>query len=216
MINKPYAPSCDGNKLPILQVLQQHFADRKRVLEIGSGTGQHAVFFAAEFPYLIWQASDQLEYLPGIRAWLTDANLPNTPSPWSLDVGMKPWPGGSFDAAFTANTIHIMRWQETERMFEGLAAVLVPGAVLVVYGPFNYNGNFTSESNARFDLWLKSQAPHQGVRDFEAVNALAESVGLKLIEDRAMPSNNRCLVWNRAPDLFRAYAASAKSWSDKN
>ncbi len=193
---KPHSPSCDRNREPILAVLQDHFMDRARVLEIGSGTGQHAVYFARALPHLVWQASDRRENLAGIRMWLDEAGLPNTPPLMELDVNGT-WPRGHFDAVFSANTLHIMGWPEVERLFAGLAQVLAADAKLAVYGPFNYGGQFTSESNAKFDLWLKARGAHQGIRDFEAVNALAEGIGLRLEEDRAMPANNRCLVWHR-------------------
>lgn len=197
-IDKPYAPACERNRDPILAVLREHFADRRQVLEIGSGTGQHAVHFAAALPHLTWQTSDRPENLPGIRLWLDEAALPNTPPPLPLDVN-GPWPQLRFDAAFSANTLHILAWPEVERMFAGLAGVLTETAKLVIYGPFNYGGRHTSESNARFDAMLRAEAAHQGIRDFEAVDALATRIGLDLLEDRAMPANNRCLVWQRRP-----------------
>ncbi|MGQ9686553.1 MAG: DUF938 domain-containing protein [Thiobacillaceae bacterium] len=196
MHDKPYAPACDRNRDPILAVLREHFADRQQVLEIGSGTGQHAVHFAAALPHLIWQTSDRREQLAGIRLWLDAAALPNTPPPLALDVN-GPWPCQRFDAVFSANTLHILAWAEVERMFAGLAALLDETGKLVIYGPFNYGGRYTSESNARFDQWLKAEDARRGIRDFEAVDALAAGIGLTLLEDRAMPANNRCLVWQR-------------------
>ncbi|MEW5771147.1 MAG: DUF938 domain-containing protein [Pseudomonadota bacterium] len=195
-VEKPNAPSCERNRDPILEVLREHFMDRREVLEIGSGTGQHAVFFAAALPHLLWQASDRAENLPGIGLWLDEAALPNTPPPLELDVSGS-WPARRFDAVFSANTLHIMAWEEVERLFAGLDAVLAEGAILAIYGPFNYGGRFTSESNAKFELWLKERGAHQGIRDFEAVDALARGIGLRLVEDREMPANNRCLVWCR-------------------
>jgi cyclopropane fatty-acyl-phospholipid synthase-like methyltransferase len=197
VIDKPYSESCEQNREPILAVLRVAFADRHRVLEIGSGTGQHAVYFAPELPYLLWQTADVRAHHPGIHAWLAEAALPNVLPPLELDVNQNPWPGGSYDAVFSANTLHIMGWPEVERFFAGVGALLEPGGVLVVYGPFNYNGHFTSESNARFDLWLKARDPASGVRDFEAVDALARAQGLILQHDIAMPANNRSLVWQR-------------------
>lgn len=195
-MSKPDAPSCARNREPILGVLTRHFADRRAVLEIGSGTGQHAIHFAAALPQLVWQTADRRENLAGIMAWLAEAALPNTPPPLELDVGGD-WPALRVDAVFSANTLHIMSWAEVERFFACLTAVMEDDARLAVYGPFNYRGKFTSESNAAFDAWLKSEAPHRGIRDFEAVDALAGAAGLGLIEDCAMPSNNRCLVWGR-------------------
>jgi cyclopropane fatty-acyl-phospholipid synthase-like methyltransferase len=204
-VEKPDAPSCLRNREPILEVLRDHFADRRNVLEIGSGTGQHAIFFAAALSHLSWQTSEQRENLPGIRAWLDEATLPNTPAPLELDV-MGAWPPQRYDAIFSANTLHIMSWAEVERVFARLTDVMTCDARLAVYGPFNYGGRFTSESNATFDAWLKQSGTHQGIRDFEAVDALAVTAGLTLIEDRAMPSNNRCLVWKRGTSRQSASA----------
>lgn len=196
MIEKPDAPSCARNRDPILAVLRRHFADRGKVLEIGSGTGQHAVYFAAALPWLTWQASDRAANLAGIGAWIADGKLPNTPAPLELDVAGR-WPGSRFDAVFSANTLHIMSWSEVELLFQRLPCVLAEDAKLAIYGPFNYAGDFTSESNAAFDAQLKARAGHQGLRDVEAVDALAARAGLRLIEDIAMPSNNRCLIWRK-------------------
>jgi len=194
---KPYSESCEQNREPILDVLREVFADRTYVLEIGSGTGQHAVYFGAELPHLRWQTADLPLHHPGIRLWLDEAALPNVLPPIALDVNQKSWHGGRFDAVFSANTLHIMSWIEVERFFAGIGEVLETGGVLAVYGPFNYNGTFTSESNARFDVWLKSRNPASGVRDFEAVDALARARGLMLQQDIAMPANNRTLIWRR-------------------
>jgi cyclopropane fatty-acyl-phospholipid synthase-like methyltransferase len=197
---KPYSPACDQNRNPILAVLREHFADRSRVLEIGSGTGQHAVYFAGAMPHLSWQTSDLAENLPGIRLWLDEAALPNTPAPLELDVNGA-WPERRFDAVFSANALHIMSWPEVETLFAGLPSVMTKDAKLAIYGPFNYDGCYTSDSNAAFDQWLKSQAPHMGIRDFEAVDKLAQKVGLRLLGDCAMPANNRCLVWQQSVEL---------------
>lgn len=193
---KPFSPHCERNQAPILQALRPHFRPCNRVLEIGSGTGQHAVFFAAALPGTIWQTSDVAENLPGIRMWLEEAGLPNLPEPLELDVNGA-WPDTQFDAAFTANTLHIMSWPEVQTLFAALDRVLEPQATLAVYGPFNYDGKFTSDSNRDFDAWLKSRSPLSGVRDFEAVDALANAIGLRLVKDYAMPANNRLLVWQR-------------------
>ncbi len=177
-------------------MLREQFADRHHVLEIGSGTGEHAVHFAAALPQLNWQSSDRRENLPGIRAWLDEAALPNTPAPLAFDVGGD-WPAGPFDAVFSANTLHIMDWREVERMFARLPSILTDDAVMVVYGPFNYGGRYSSDSNAAFDQWLKARGTHMAIRDAEAVDALADAAGLRLAADLAMPANNRCRVWRR-------------------
>lgn len=201
MSAKPFSPSCERNREPILAVLRTHFADRAAVLEVGSGTGQHAVHFAAAMPWLRWQCSDRAEYLPGIRQWLHEAALPNTPPPVELDVAVRPWPWPSgFDAAFSANTLHIMGWAEVAAFFAGLDEALADDATLVVYGPFNYGGDYSSDSNRGFDGWLKARDPRSAIRDFEAVDGLARAIGLRLVEDVTMPANNRCLVWRRGAD----------------
>ena len=198
MTDKPYSESCEQNRTPILAVLRAVFADRQHVLEIGSGTGQHAVYFGAELPHLRWQTADVLAHHPGIEAWRTEAALPNVLPPLELDANETGWHAGRYDAVFSANTLHIMSVQEVEKCFTGIGQVLEPGGVLAIYGPFNYQGQFTSDSNARFDQWLKSRDPASGIRDFEAVDALARQQGLALLHDHAMPANNRTLVWTKS------------------
>jgi len=192
---KPYAESCEKNKEPVLGVLKEIFANSTRVLEISSGTGQHAVYFGRELPHLIWQPSELAQNLPGIRAWLDEAQLPNVLPPLAIDVNDARWPVTAVDAIFNANTVHIISWAEVERMFAHIARAIAPGGCVCFYGPYNYDGKFTSDSNARFDTWLKARDPNSGVRDFEAVNRLAASHGLQLLRDIEMPSNNRMLVW---------------------
>lgn len=194
-MDKPCAPSCERNREPILLVLKSALADCNRVLEIGSGTGQHAVFFASALPQLEWQTSERAENLAGIKLWLAEAALNNTPPPVELDVGQATWPAQGFDAVFTANTLHIMAWPEVEQMFDRLPDVMTEDARLIVYGPFNIDGRYTSESNAGFDRWLKEQGEHMGIRDLADVDALAASVGLRCIADNELPANNRCVVW---------------------
>jgi len=194
---KPYSESCEENRAPILDVLQRELSGKRRLLEVGSGTGQHAVYFAAEFPQLIWQTSDVIAMHSGIQAWLDDVPLANLRPPLALDVCADRWPDDRFDAVFSANTAHIMSWQQVECFISGVGRVLEQGGVFCLYGPFNYNGRYTSESNARFDQWLKSRDPLSGVRDFEAVEQLAREAGLKLKRDYEMPANNRTLVWSK-------------------
>jgi cyclopropane fatty-acyl-phospholipid synthase-like methyltransferase len=196
MSDKPCAPACERNQDPILGVLRAHFSDRTHVLEIGSGTGQHAVHFAAAMPHLVWQASDRAENLPGIRAWLAEAHLSNTPPPIELDVA-DGRPEDRYDAIFSANTLHIMSWPEVQALFAALPSITGDDAKLAIYGPFNDAGAFTSASNAAFDSSLKTRAQHMGIRDFEAVDRLARDAGFALIDDVAMPANNRTLVWQR-------------------
>lgn len=197
--DKPYSAASERNREPILAVLRVAFAGCRDVLEIGSGTGQHAAFFAAAMPALRWQSSDRAENLPDIRAWLGEAALPNTPPPLELDVAASAWPPAqTFDAVFSANTLHIMSWPEVRQMFAGIAQVLRPGGMLAVYGPFNIDGRFTSASNAAFDQALRAAVPHRGIRDAAEVDALAAAQGFELTADHALPANNRCRVWRRA------------------
>jgi SAM-dependent methyltransferase len=184
----PYSEACERNREPILAVLKRVFRDSRMVLEIGSGTGRHAVYFAPELPHLRWQASDVAEHLAGIRLWGVE--------PIELDVD-KPWPSIDADSAFSANTAHIMSWPQVERMFEGVARVLPRGGVFALYGPFHYGGSPTSQSNARFDAMLRTRDPASGVRDFEHIQALAGRCGLAFLEDNAMPANNRLLVFKK-------------------
>ncbi len=200
--NKPFSLACERNREPILAVLQRYFYDRHKVLEIGSGTGQHAVHFAQALPHLRWQCADVADNLPGIRLWLDEATLDNTPAPLTLDVNMdmaQAVGGTQFDAIYSANTLHIMGWPEVQRLFAQLPVLMEKQALLVIYGPFNYDGQFTSESNARFDASLRSDHPKRGLRDFDAVNALASDAGLTLLEDVTMPANNRCLIFKKQP-----------------
>jgi cyclopropane fatty-acyl-phospholipid synthase-like methyltransferase len=202
-MNKPFAESCAQNRGPILAVLEEVFADRHRVLEIASGTGQHAVYFAQALSHLVWQTSELPQNHAGIRAWLDEARLPNVLPPVAIDVNDVDWPVEPVDAIFNANTVHIISWPEVERLFAGIGRVLEVGGLLCLYGPFNYGGRYTADSNARFDTWLKGRDPNSGVRDFEALDQLAVAQGLTLFQDVAMPSDNHTLVWQRiaAPNL---------------
>ena len=194
---KPYAESSVQNRQPILEVIEPLFAGCRAVLEIGSGTGQHAVYFAARLGHLTWHSSDVIENLAGISQWLDEAALVNTPAPLALDVTQARWPEIDVDAVFTANTIHIMHWPMIEDMFRGVGRLLPPQGLFAAYGPFNYAGNFTSDSNARFDGWLKERDPASGVRDFEALDELARLAGMRLDNDFTMPANNRMLCWRK-------------------
>ena len=195
--HKRHSPASEQNRAPIEQVLRKCFAAPGRVLELGSGTGQHAAYFAAAFAHLLWQPSDLPENLPSIRAWRSEVGLPNLCEPLALDVCMQPWPVAEADYVYTANTFHIMTWAAVEACVDGVGRVLGAGGLFACYGPFNYGGRHTSESNARFDAWLKARDPQSGVRDFEAVDRLAREAGLRLLEDFAMPANNRLLCWRK-------------------
>ena len=202
MVNKPFSQSCENNKTPILAVLRQVFIQPVTVWEIGSGSGQHACYFASQLPHLVWQPTDLEENMSGINAWLEEAQLANLNQPRVLDVNQSVWPcEEGMDAVFTANTLHIMDWKQVQTLFEKLGSYSKPLALICIYGPFNYNGAFTSDSNARFDQWLKDRNPLSGIRDFEAVLVLAESQGLSLLNDHAMPANNRLLVFQKMENL---------------
>lgn len=195
-MDKPFSEACERNKAPILACLQPLYAPLCSVFEVGSGTGQHALHFAAAMPHLRWQCSETPAQLEVLHRGLADQTLPNLPPPLAFAAG-QPWPAQTADAVFTANTLHIMGWHEVQQLFDGLAGWLPENGLFTVYGPFNYGGRFTSDSNARFDASLRAADPRRGLRDFEAVDALAHAAGLQLLEDRAMPANNRCLTWRR-------------------
>ncbi len=194
---KPYAQACERNQSPILEVLEVEFAGVGSVLEIGSGTGQHAVFFGARLPHLIWHTSDLLVNHPGIEAWLSEANLDNVRPPLGLDVNHDAWGIDTVDALFSANTMHIFSWQSITGMFAGAGRILAPDARLALYGPFRFDGQYTSDSNAQFDRHLRSRDPLSGIRDFESLDELAHQQGLGLRRNYPMPSNNQILVWAR-------------------
>jgi cyclopropane fatty-acyl-phospholipid synthase-like methyltransferase len=194
---KPVSEACERNKEPILGVLREVLAQSRRVLEIGSGTGQHAVYFARHLPHVQWQTSDLPAHHPGITAWLQEEGPVNALPPLALDVDAPQWPVQDVDAVFSANTVHIIAWPQVERLFAGVGRVLVAHGLLCLYGPFNYNGAFTSDSNAKFDVWLKERDPRSGIRDFADLDRLAAAQGLDLAQDVPMPSNNRILVWRK-------------------
>ena len=194
---KQYSQSCDENREPILAIISNVFADTRRVLEIGSGSGQHAVYFARRLPHLTWQPSDLPENHASIIAWQDEAGLENVLAPIDLDVTAATWPDGEYDALFSANTAHIMGWEAVQCMFNGIGGLSQTGALFCLYGPFNYGGSFTSDSNEKFDAWLKDRDPASGIRDFEALAELATENGFELEADNEMPVNNRLLVWRK-------------------
>ncbi|KPK38735.1 MAG: methylase [Gammaproteobacteria bacterium SG8_47] len=194
---KPFSEACDQNKDPILGVLREELADAHSVLEIGSGTGQHAVYFARQLTHLTWYATDLPEHHAGMRLWFEEANITSIRGPLDLDVRQAQWPVAGVGAVFSANTAHIMDWQGVASMFAGVGRVLLPAGVFCLYGPFNYGGCYTSDSNANFDRWLKNRDPRSGIRDFEALDELASAAGMLLQRDYEMPVNNRTLVWRK-------------------
>ena len=196
-MSKPYSESCDQNRDAILAVIRPLLAQSHAVLEIGSGTGQHAVYFARQMPHLSWHTSDLAAHHEGIRMWLEEAGLENVVPPLTLDVTQSEWPALEVDAIFTANSFHIMSWEAVVATYAGAGELLHTGGLFLAYGPFNYANRYTSESNARFDAWLKQRDPASGVRNFEDVDALARQAGMSLQQDYAMPANNRILCWQK-------------------
>jgi len=197
-VERPYAESCVQNREPILQVICPQLPAPCELLEVGSGTGQHAVYFGSRLPHVRWQPSDRADQLAGIQAWVDDAGLDNVPDPIELDVLLEEqWPRHPVSAVFSANTVHIMGEPEVAALFSGVARVLKSTGVFLLYGPFNYRGRYTSESNRDFDRWLKERDPHSGIKDLDWLCGLAAAGGLELVEDCAMPVNNRTLIWRK-------------------
>lgn len=193
----PFSQACENNKQYILNKLLPLFPASSIVLEIGSLTAQHVTFFASAMPLTYWIPSDIPDNLPTLLAGLTASRAPNISAPLALDVAQQPWPIGPVDGIFSANTLHIMRYEYVQQFFRGAGNVVRQGGKLVVYGPFKYGGNFTTPSNASFDGWLKQRDPLSGVRDFEQVQIWAEEAGFELLADHAMPANNQLLVWQK-------------------
>ena len=195
---KPFSQACENNAGPILDALRPLLADCREVLEIGSGTGQHAVRLGAALAPLVWHTSDLPENHAGIRAWLEEAALDNVRAPVALDVDLpEQWPGRGFDAVFSANTAHIMGWSSVCAMLAGAARLLAPGSPFLLYGPFRRGGRHVSESNRRFDAMLRAQDPAMGVRDLDDLETAAGRSGLRLADLLALPANNQLLVWRR-------------------
>lgn len=189
--------ACENNKAPILAIIKPLFAELKQVLEVGSGTGQHAVYFAEQMPELQWQPSDRKAYLSDLRERCKLSQLANLAEPIAFDVSQH-WLLEAVDGVFSANTLHIMSADEVEDFFAGVGEILKPAGLLCVYGPFNYGGSYTSESNRQFDQWLKQRDPLSGIRDSEWVKELAANQGLSLQADHSMPANNRLIVWRKS------------------
>jgi SAM-dependent methyltransferase len=197
----PYSDACERNKEPILAELRRYLGDTAGlVLEVGAGTGQHAVHFARHLPQLSWQPTEQTGELATLTARIGFEGPCNLLPPLELDVADRRWPcdSDSVDAVFSANTLHIMDWKHVQSFFRGVGRVLRPEGLLIVYGPFRYSGQYTSHSNHAFDDALRRRDPASGIRDFEAVDALASAQALSLVEDVAMPANNQTLVWRKS------------------
>ena len=195
----PFSEACERNKGPILEMLRTHFAGCSQVLEIGSGTGQHAVYFAAQLAHLTWHPTERLGFLPDLAARIEAEGGPNVRPATVLDVMQPVWPLSRVDGIFTANTLHIMSWSEVTSMFQGIGATLAPGGTLCIYGPFRYDGRYTSPSNLEFDRMLQERDPRSGLREMAAVTSLAASFGLSLAADHDLPAFNRLLVFAKEP-----------------
>ncbi|PXX91743.1 methylase [Marinobacter vulgaris] len=195
--HKPFSQACENNKQPILERIRQTFTGPGTILEIGTGTGQHAVHFASAMPYLVWQPSDRPGASSHCLGWIEDSTLTNICPPVELDAASADWPVERIDGAYSANTAHIMAWNEVESMFAGLARRMHTGMPFCLYGPFSYGGAHTSDSNRLFDRHLRAQAPHMGIRDMDDLLGLAAQAGFRLESDHGMPANNRLLVWRK-------------------
>ena len=193
----PWSSAAERNRQPILDQLQVLLPQQGTVLEIGSGTGQHAVFFTRNLPGLLWQPSDREENLAGLEACFSAEGNKSLLPLLKLDVLSDPWPGRSYEAAYSANTAHIMHWEAVVAMFAGIAAHLVNGARFCLYGPFNIDNCFTSPSNAQFDARLRTEDPQMGIRDMAAIESLANLHQMQLEHKLAMPANNFILVFKR-------------------
>lgn len=194
---KPRSEACERNRDPILTVLRQWLLVPGTVLEIGAGTGQHAAYFAAHLSHLAWQPTDREENLEGIRQWVAEADAPNLREPLQMNVMDPAWAMTVAEYVYSANTAHIMSWTEVEAMFEGVGKLLAPKGLFCLYGPFNRNGEFTSESNRDFDAMLRQRDPVMGIRDDQALIALGRRCGLKFVADNSMPARNRLLIWEK-------------------
>ena len=191
---KPFAPACERNQEPIREVLAEILTQPSRVLELGSGTGQHAVYMARHMPHLEWQPTDVASNLPGIRLWREEAALPNLRAPLEVDAtdeGVRL--EETYDAVFTANTVHFVSWGIVRGLLAIGAAHLRQGGDLLIYGPFNEDGAYTSEGNAELDAWLQERDPSSGIKDRAVFNALAADYGFEAVERFRMPANNQLL-----------------------
>ena len=189
MIN--FSQAAENNKMPILQQLRDQLPSTATVLEVGSGAGQHALYFASQLAYLTWQPSDQGDYLAGLKANIQNAAMSNVREPIYLDLNNPNWPV-HVDCLYAANVVHIMPARLLPTLFEN------PADTLLLYGPYKYNGDFTSQSNADFDIWLKDRNPLSGIRDIESLLALADRNHYRLDSDTNMPANNQFLVFKRS------------------
>ena len=193
----PFSQACEKNKEPILKVLKEYISDQESLLEIAGGTGQHGEFFAKSFPNIVWQTSDLPDAVTDLNLRISEANLQNLPRALTLDVNDPNWNVKKYELLFTANSLHIMSEESVENFFSRIPDALQQSALVFIYGPFKYDGKFTTESNAEFDEWLKEKDRRSGIRDFEVISELAISAGFSFVADVQMPSNNQLLVFSR-------------------
>lgn len=203
-ITIPFSAACERNKDAILEVISPYLSEGMQVLEIGSGTAQHAVHFVSQLDGLVWQPSDCKENLPGIVAQIENARrhlgpLKSLRPPIELDVNQSDWRIGGvrYPVVYSANTFHIMDWHSVEAFFDGLVGVTQVNSYLIIYGPFRYQGIYTSESNKLFDMALQSRGVGSAIRDTDDVEELAKCAGFELTDDVNMPANNQCLIFKR-------------------
>ena len=197
-MDKPFSQAAENNKRCILALLSDYLKTAHTVLEIGSGTGQHAVYFAENHPALSWQTSDLIHHHAAINQWIASYPGDNVLAPLALDVSHREtWPTQSYDLIYSANTAHIMSWAEVLAMLAMVSQSLKPGGHLILYGPFNRQGEFTSESNANFDAFLKSREPHMGLRCIDELRVAARDQQLILKKIHEMPVNNKIVVFRK-------------------
>jgi len=190
-----FSQAADNNKAAILEVLAEQLPRQARLIEIGSGAGQHAIHMAAALNHVLWQPTDVATVLPMLTSNISEYGAANILSPTALDLATQEWPVQTYDCVYSANVMHIVSTELGENLIRGAAKMLTADGMLALYGPFKYEGNFTSSSNADFDLWLKARDEQSGIRDFEWVHDLAARSGLQLLLDQRMPANNQALIF---------------------
>ncbi|MCP4297041.1 MAG: DUF938 domain-containing protein [Proteobacteria bacterium] len=202
MENRPYSGPSDRNKQPILKVLENYLSATSHVFEIASGGGVHAIYFTKELPGLTWQISETRESIEALKYWVKDDISSQLPEPMELDATWETWPLNQVENFFSSNTAHYLPWNAVSSMFKGVGTHLKKDGYFFLYGPFNYQGRFTSESNRNFDSHLKSGDPKRGIRDLDDLLKIAGQSSLYLYHDHEMPSNNRILVWRKQPSNY--------------
>ena len=194
---KSFSETAEENKTLVLPVILPYLKGAKNALEIASGTGQQIVYFAEQTPEITWQPSDLSENIRAIMAWVESANLDNILQPKVLDVANPEWSVDKIDFVYTSNSLHIMSWWHVKSLFEHLGKLMAAGCYFCVYGPFCFSGVHVSDSNLRFDQFLKQRDPQSGVRDLDALKLLAKEQGIVLNNSVEMPHNNHILVWQK-------------------